>query len=545
MKHSEYGARSRWYGVTYVVTALALVRVALVAVLPYERAVGLFDDDAYYYFGVARFIADGAGSTFNGLDNTNGYHPLWLGVLIPVFAVSSGQAALVWVAVLSGVLFIASGLLFDYVGRVVERPLIITVAATPVLVLAAAGPAFWFSGMETGLLLFLVLTVAAIFIRTDQLRAAWFGCNWALGLGVLMALVVLARLDAIFPMVLLGVLAAFNWRSRRRRELAQLILALVTPPALILTGYFTLNLLAFDTLMPVSGQAKALGGASRNFEVILQFVAAPILFGQPIWLGAIALVVVPVAVAIAPAERALSAAARFSLVILLGSVFTVAYYAVTSSWRLWPWYFYGAPVALALAAPTLFDRIPWGPRLWRLVAVATCGGTLMLVTVNAVRVGQGIETASRAFVERGPEVATRLDGLMPVDVPIAMGDRAGSFGYHLDRPMVHLEGLVNSRDYLEALRTGHVTDFLAERRVGLYARADADPGQPLHAAVDGYRLFTEPEQGDGPKMSIVVCDADLMLHVRLANGTSYRVWHYRPALNHSITDIGSAESAEE
>jgi len=121
---------------------------------------------------------------------------------------------------------------------------------------------------------------------------------------------------------------------------------------------------------------------------------------------------------------------------------------------------------------------------------------------------------------------------MPVDVPIAMGDRAGSFGYHLDRPMVHLEGLVNSRDYLEALRTGHVTDFLAERRVGLYARADADPGQPLHAAVDGYRLFTEPEQGDGPKMSIVVCDADLMLHVRLANGTSYRVWHYRPALNH-------------
>jgi hypothetical protein len=334
--------------------------------------------------------------------------------------------------------------------------------------------------------------------------------------------VVLARLDAIFPMVLLGVLAAFNWRSRRRRELAQLILALVTPPALILTGYFTLNLLAFDTLMPVSGQAKALGGASRNFEVIPQFVAAPILFGQPIWLGAIALVVVPVAVAIAPAERALSAAARFSLVILLGSVFTVAYYAVTSSWRLWPWYFYGAPVALALAAPTLFDRIPWGPRLWRLVAVATCGGTLMLVTVNAVRVGQGIETASRAFVERGPEVASRLDRLMPVDVPIAMGDRAGSFGYHLDRPMVHLEGLVNSRDYLEALRTGQVTDFLAERRVGLYARADAEPGQPVHAAVDGCRLFTEPEQGD----------ADLMLHVRLADGTSYRVWHYRPALNH-------------
>ena len=34
-------------------------------------------DDAYYYFQIGKELAHGHGSTFNGLDHTNGYHPLW------------------------------------------------------------------------------------------------------------------------------------------------------------------------------------------------------------------------------------------------------------------------------------------------------------------------------------------------------------------------------------------------------------------------------------------------------------------------------------
>ena len=35
-------------------------------------------DDAYYYFGIARNLVDGHGSTFDQINLTNGYHPLWL-----------------------------------------------------------------------------------------------------------------------------------------------------------------------------------------------------------------------------------------------------------------------------------------------------------------------------------------------------------------------------------------------------------------------------------------------------------------------------------
>jgi hypothetical protein len=43
-------------------------------------------DDAYYYFKVAQNITEGLGSTFDGINLTNGYHPLWMIVCIPIFA---------------------------------------------------------------------------------------------------------------------------------------------------------------------------------------------------------------------------------------------------------------------------------------------------------------------------------------------------------------------------------------------------------------------------------------------------------------------------
>ncbi len=45
-------------------------------------------DDAYYYFKVAQNISLGLGSTFDGINLTNGYHPLWMLVCIPIFTLA-------------------------------------------------------------------------------------------------------------------------------------------------------------------------------------------------------------------------------------------------------------------------------------------------------------------------------------------------------------------------------------------------------------------------------------------------------------------------
>ena len=45
-------------------------------------------DDGFYYFQVARNLAGGAGFTFDGLNPSNGFHPLWLFVITPLFLFS-------------------------------------------------------------------------------------------------------------------------------------------------------------------------------------------------------------------------------------------------------------------------------------------------------------------------------------------------------------------------------------------------------------------------------------------------------------------------
>ena len=66
----------------------------------------LFEDDAAYYLGVARNVAAGHGSTFTGLLETNGYHPLWMLLLVPVaWLVDRPADLVVAVVALHGVLW--------------------------------------------------------------------------------------------------------------------------------------------------------------------------------------------------------------------------------------------------------------------------------------------------------------------------------------------------------------------------------------------------------------------------------------------------------
>jgi hypothetical protein len=524
------GASPWWWCATSVATLFALVRVALVALLPFPRAVGLFEDDAFYYFGIAAHLAAGDGSTFNGIDLTNGYHPLWQGLLVPVFAISSDRAALVLVTILSAVLYVSSAALLDRLAVETGRPRLVIGCALPLLALGAAGPDLWFAGMETGVLLLALSAVALIFVRSGGLRAPWWSMRHSLGFGLLMSAVVLSRLDAVFPMLLLGAVALAVWRRRPIDGFIRLTLALAAGPVVVLGGYLAANRWVFGTALPVSGQAKALGGGGFNIEVLHQFLAAPVIFGTSTWLGGLAVLAVPAAVLLArrSGPTALGRSARFGLIVLLGGLATALYYALTSSWQLWPWYFYASPFALSLSIPALLASLRGTRRLTGLAVVTVICATA-LVGVNAVRQARS-GPARAAYVEQAPEVAAALRMIAP-GVPVAMGDRAGSFGYHLDAPLVHLEGLVNSAAYLDALRDGKVGRFLAEHRVGVYGRVDADRGIPFPTADGVCRQFTEPQQGGGPKAAIMVCDRDLVLQVSLADGTSYRFWRYHAELN--------------
>ena len=530
----------------YAAAALgvALFALADAASAPTARLVDSFDDDAYYYFEVARHLVEGQGSSFDGLLQTNGYHPLWLLVLLPVFALVAGKVpALLAVKVLCSALFVATVAILERYGRRLGRELEIA-CALPILVFCRE---LWLSGMETALLLPLLVLASCQVLAEGLLvraEARSFGCS------LVLALALLARLDLVFFVALLALAAFFllpqpNLLARLRRSIL-----LGLPAAAALLAYMGVSLLLFGTASPVSGQAKALGGPFWSPRVFQDYLAAKPVLG-PIFellpVGALLpTLLLPALLAglllsrrpAAPPE--LRGAALLLGVVLAANLTQLVYYATFSSWPLWRWYYYYLPlalvVAIALGAGLLLPRLP--PRLRQALPLLLAAGLAAKLGSAYLHQRQKNPAPSANYKIQAWAAAEALNRQLPADAILAMGDRAGAFGYFLDRPLVQVEGLVASKAFLLALEKGEVHPLLARLGVDyvIYSggpKSGGDP-QPLEGQ-PGCASFEEPKWGRGPKYRTEVCEQDLVYRQILdhpgAMGGTTSVWLYRPELN--------------
>ena len=189
-------------------------------------------DDAYYYFKVAQNISEGHGSTFDGINHTNGYHPLWMLVCIPIFALARFDLILplrVLLLVMSG-LSVATGiLLYRLIGRILAPPI------------GALAALFWvFSydvlatiyqqGLESG--------IAAFFVVLLVYKLYEFELSWRKGpvsarqvaiLAIIAVLTLFSRLDLVFLVAMTGLWVIF------RGHLLRFFLPLDIASILILT----------------------------------------------------------------------------------------------------------------------------------------------------------------------------------------------------------------------------------------------------------------------------------------------------------------------
>jgi hypothetical protein len=522
-----------------IAAVLALGRLWFTAVAPLDRVLASFMDDAYYYFGVARNIAEGFGSTFNGVDQTNGYHPLWLALLIPVSVVHDLRLFLFLVTALAAVSFAGSAYLTTRLAHESGAGSWLLVAALPLLATGTVGPAYWFSGMESAVCIPAALLVTRWYLRLDDgLSASPATVRRAAGAGgVALTVLMAARLDLVFTAVLFA--AVSSWpvlhhasAARRRAWLVRL----VGIPAGAVTAFVVANRLVFGSALPSSGVAKSLGHPFLNLEVIGQLVRAP-LIGVPTYLGLIGPVLAAAALAATrrPAEGAevgagagaLRRLAEAGAVLVAGAWVSTLYYSVASSWPLWPWYFATVPVAVMCSGGALLAAMR--PRVTVRAAVAGAGALVVLETAGELAQLLRARPVPLLPIVQSSAEASRMSERTSSGGAVAMGDGAGALGFLGGRPLIQLEGLVESADYIDALQRGDVPAFLAARHVEVYVRNAGDAGEP--AGPPGCTRYPEPLFGRGPKFWVTVCDADRLSDAVMADGSYFRVWRYRPDLN--------------
>jgi hypothetical protein len=191
-------------------------------------------DDAYYYFKVAQNISEGRGSTFDGINATNGYHPLWMLICVPIFALARFDLILplrILLLVMSGLSVATAILLYRLIGRVFV-PAIGAIAAL-----------FWaFSfdvlgivyqhGLETGIAaFFIVLLIYKLYEFERSWRTQTVSKKQILTLGILAALTMFSRLDLVFFATMAGLWVVF--RGHPLRYFLPLDIAVIVASALL------------------------------------------------------------------------------------------------------------------------------------------------------------------------------------------------------------------------------------------------------------------------------------------------------------------------
>jgi hypothetical protein len=185
-------------------------------------------DDAFFYYQVARNVVEGHGFTFDGINLTNGYHPLWMLICIAVFWLSRFHLLLPL-----RVLILVSGLFNALTGIVLFRllrrhlhPYAAVLGALVWMLLPTIFDTYTAKGLETPLSVFFIVLLVYKAIpmlepHTEQKLRGF------IILGVLSAITILARLDNLFLVGLIGVFVVFRITRIRRLVIYDMVAVLI------------------------------------------------------------------------------------------------------------------------------------------------------------------------------------------------------------------------------------------------------------------------------------------------------------------------------
>lgn len=204
-------------------------------------------DDAYYYFKVAQNISEGYGSTFDRINLSNGYHPLWLLICIPIFAFARYDLILPL-----RILLIVIAVIQAATAIMIYR-LIKTNLSHAVAIVAAV---FWSFNLYINATVYrmgLETPIAAFFIVLALYTLSKLESHWRIQppshkriawLALVATLVMFSRLDLVFLAILIGVWIVFRNAPTLRFLLpldAVAFFAAMTASAILRTGFVAYN----------------------------------------------------------------------------------------------------------------------------------------------------------------------------------------------------------------------------------------------------------------------------------------------------------------
>lgn len=456
-------------------------------------------DDAFYYFQIAWNLSDGKFSTFDGgITRTNGYHPLWMFLITPFYWAFDKEAALFAIKAFEFMLVAGAAALTACAARLTRQPWILFFATLPALYEYPLT-----GGMEAALALFMLglFFLAICLYARDAAR-------WRSLLTVVAFALPWARLEYV-AISLISTLALWVVVDRDRVASATASSSKPFWPGSVpmigaLTGllvYFAYNWAAFEGMVPVSGATKAAWASSRWLEnggftilgALSETMKLPV-FGSGLAMAAEICVYFLLIWRLDRRFRGADGGGLLTFLICMASLsaFHVAQFiqiallshpGYIANWYHAPGYLMMASIVPVRCLVAIYlVRCFVEPRSARLAnisrtAVLLAGVAVLFATVDfrapfriadyytnmsdSRYIGFSQNQRRMDFVKNTFGTAQIANRVLPEGSIVGSWD-AGIFGYFSRFPVVNLDGLVNSWEYLRAIVSDHNSDWWVE-----------------------------------------------------------------------------------
>jgi len=451
-----------------LLTAAFLLMIALYVAVILIRPGVFFADDSYFYFQVAWNFAHGMGSTFNGVMNTNGYHPLWMLVCALICKLLPTKAAAIHG--IAAALCLCDLIMLWLVRRVLARVAenawwIAFVLLVPFSFLSQLGT----EGALSGCLLAASVLAAYGFVCAPTL------CR-ALLFNLVAALAVLARLDNIF---IIGFLWLAVWLAAPVAQRASVcrLQAFCIPVYLVLWGgYLATNLYYFGILQPISGLVKSHSALHLRLGSNLPHTA---------WL--MLAIILPCIVLLAWKRRDLFFRA-IELPFALGVICHACYivFRMSDETR-WSWYYTSwvllASLLLARVASLLLPHLATllaRPR--SALATGLAWACLLVLLAGWVKISflhfyRDPDSGQPFFLQQVAE-SRGLHAAFSFDKP-------GQIAYYTTIRVIPLDNLMGNMDFQRQLIARGINRYAADHAVDTFI------GPPVPLSRDGYKDFCQ------------------------------------------------------
>ncbi|OVE74144.1 hypothetical protein BVX94_01425 [bacterium B17] len=457
---------------SFVVAAFAVWRLCLVTLLSVKDCIPLTTDDAFYYMNIALNIVNGKGVTFDGINLTNGFHPLWQMMLLPLYWLMPDEKVLTMriILVVQLIIYLAAILLITRFVR--KRYGYIAVFPALAFFFVSLYSNKFVEGMETPVQLIILISIII------YMSVRWCENSVSIGkdvcLGLMIGLMGLARLETIIFLVpccfyilwhnCMHKLGFWNLVIRGCR---------VGIPAVAMVSPFLIwNMVNFGSFATVSSSLKSsFPHLSFSPELILRFsqwaifvlicILYVLVLGLSKWVSFF---------------KSISGKMTdgYRITILVYSCFVIMHFSLIllfSRWELAGWYFGFYILIIPLASGPLLLAVKDVFAKGKLKNVFLPVYSLIIVALFSFAVFMQVFSTryrlqgdSHEFYRPAYFAALWARDNTPKTAVFATTD-CGIFGYFSERSVVELDGIVNDYEYQEQLIASGLKNYLVSENV--------------------------------------------------------------------------------